>query len=136
MYIKDAWELLKSMEEQNVEPNINILNSLTFLYATALRPEELEAKVLPLYKKYKINQDVYTYQHLIRMYLYTRDTDMVLKLYDRLKTKEKFEPNRYVLNNTFEAAMRTKSSDRMVELLDDFVRLKLRPHETLLKKIS
>lgn len=49
------------MEDDNVEPNINILNSMTYLYANALRPEELEADILPLYKKNKINHDVYTY---------------------------------------------------------------------------
>ncbi len=64
MYIKDAWELFENMIEDGIEPNINVLNSLTFLYANALRPEDLETKVLPLYDKYKIKHDVYTYQEL------------------------------------------------------------------------
>jgi hypothetical protein len=64
MYVKDAFELFKSTEkgqEEGVEVNIHILNSLTFLFTNALRPEQLESEVLPLYEKHKIKHDVYTY---------------------------------------------------------------------------
>ena len=42
MYVKDAFELFKSIEkgqEEGVEVNIHILNSLTYLFTNALRPE-------------------------------------------------------------------------------------------------
>jgi len=42
MYVKDAFELFKSIEkgqEEGVEVNIHILNSLTYLFSQALRPE-------------------------------------------------------------------------------------------------
>jgi hypothetical protein len=42
MYIKDACELFKQIEkgqEEGVEVNIHILNSLTYLFTNALRPE-------------------------------------------------------------------------------------------------
>lgn len=42
MYIKDAFELFKSIEkgqEEGVEVNVYILNSLTYLFCNALRPE-------------------------------------------------------------------------------------------------
>ena len=43
MYIKDSWDLLDQMNKEGVEININILNSMVYLYACALRPEDLEA---------------------------------------------------------------------------------------------
>jgi hypothetical protein len=49
MYINDAWSLLETMQKDGLDLNINILNSMTYLYSNALRSEELEAKVLPLY---------------------------------------------------------------------------------------
>ena len=49
MYINDAWDLLKTMEKENLDINVNILNSFVYLYCQALRPEELEAEVLPLF---------------------------------------------------------------------------------------
>ncbi len=62
MYINDAWSLLKNMMEvEGLEPNIHILNAMTFLYSRAVRAEELEARVLPMYDKYRIKHDVYTY---------------------------------------------------------------------------
>ena len=63
------------------EVNVNILNSLVYLYSCALRPEELEAKVLPQYAKHRIEHDVCTYAHLTKMYLNLRDLDKVVDLY-------------------------------------------------------
>ena len=39
------------------------------LYCHALKPHELEAKVLPEYTRYKINYDINTYAHLMKMHL-------------------------------------------------------------------
>jgi len=126
MYVKDAFELFKSLEkgqEEGVEVNIHILNALTYLFTNALRPEQLEAEVLPLYEKYKIKHDVYTYQHLIKMYLNIRDLDTLMALWDRMRAKEDFSPNQRILDNVLEGAIRQKSSDKMVEVLEEYVRL-------------
>ena len=62
MFIKDAWALLDILEKKpNLEVNINVLNSMVLLYANALRPEELEAKVLPLFDKHRMQYNVYTF---------------------------------------------------------------------------
>lgn len=115
MYINDAWSLLNNMiEVEGLEPNIHILNSMAFLYARAARAEELEARVLPLYDKYRIKHDVFTYQHLTSLYLATRDLKTVMSLYDRLKEKEQFKPNKKLLHILFETSMRLKDSDRIV----------------------
>lgn len=93
MYIKDTWELFETMQKDGTDINVNILNSMVYLYSSALRPDDMEAHVLPLYDKYKIKHDVYTYQHLSKMYLDMRDLDAALKLYDKIHEKEKFKPN-------------------------------------------
>lgn len=113
-----------------------MLNSLVLLYSNALRPEQLEAEVLPLYDKFKIKHDVYTYQNLSRMYLKIRDLDTIMVLWDKLRTKESFSANLMLLNTVLEAAIRLKSSDRMVEALEDYVRQKKTPPKFLLQKIS
>ncbi len=95
MYLKDSMELFKTLEkgENDNEVNIQVLNSLLLLYSNALRPEQLEAEVLPLYEKFKIKHDVYTYQNLTRMYLKLRDFDTIMLLWDKLRTKESFKAN-------------------------------------------
>lgn len=65
------------IKETEHEPNIHILNSLVLLFSNALSVEELERKVLPLYAKNSIKYDVYTFQHLTKMYLNIRDLDQV-----------------------------------------------------------
>lgn len=109
------------MERDGLDVNINVLNSMTLLYANALRAEQLEAEVLPLYDKYKIKHDVYTYQNLSRLYLDLRELDTVMKLYDRLREKETFKPNQFLLNTLFETSLRLKDSDRIAMVLDDYV---------------
>jgi len=62
LYINDAWNLMDIIEKNhNLEMNIHILNSMVLLYANALRVEELEAKVLPLFDKYRIPHDIFTF---------------------------------------------------------------------------
>ena len=93
MYINDAFQLFdQAKEDPEVNININILNGLLLLHTSALRVEELDANVLPLYDKYKIKHDIYTYQNLSKMYLNLADHDMVVNMYLRLK-KENIRPN-------------------------------------------
>lgn len=51
------------------------------LYANALRVDDLDANVLPLFSKYKIKHDIYTYQNLSKLYLNLAEYDLVKNLY-------------------------------------------------------
>jgi hypothetical protein len=68
-----------------LEVNNNLLNSLVLLHANALRVEDLDAYVLPLFDKFKVKYDVFTFQHLSKLYLNLRDFDMVKKLYRNMQ---------------------------------------------------
>ena len=82
MYINDAFELFnQAKSDPDIKININILNSMLWLHTSALRVEELDANVLPLYDKHKIRHDVYTYQHLSKLYCNLADYEMVLNMY-------------------------------------------------------
>ena len=62
MYIKDSWALFDQLRQSpEAEVNIHILNSLLYLHTSSLRVEELDANVLPLYEKFKIPHDIYTF---------------------------------------------------------------------------
>lgn len=94
IYIKDSWELFESMKKNDqVKINIQILNSLLLLHTNALRIEELDSNVLPLYAKYKIKHDVFTYQHLSKMYLNLGEYDLVKNLYKKMKQDPSITPN-------------------------------------------
>jgi len=111
MYIKDAWELFEQLKQNpDAEVNIHILNSLLLLHTNALRVEELDANVLPLYEKFKIKHDIFTYQNLSKLYLNMTDYEMVKTLYKNLKA-ENIEPNQLYLNSVLEASLRTDDSD-------------------------
>ena len=93
MYIKDSWELFQQLEQNpDAKVNIYVLNSLLLLHTNALRVEELDSNILPLYEKHRIPHDIYTYQSLSKMYLNMGDYEMVKSLYKKMKG-EKFGPN-------------------------------------------
>lgn len=55
MYVNDGWEIYNQMILQtDFEPNIHVLNSLTLLFCNALKVNDLEQKILPLYTKNRI----------------------------------------------------------------------------------
>ena len=97
VYIKDAWELLDQMRDKEIDINIYVLNSMVLLHANALCTQELHERVLPLFERYKIEPDVYTYQHLIEHYEKIQEVDTAIDLYDRMITNG-LEPNAHTLN--------------------------------------
>lgn len=98
MYIKDAWDLLEQMKEKDIPININIVNSLLLLHCNALFTEEVHEKVLPLYEKFKIAPDVYTYQHLISHYSEINELGLVFDTYDKMKSME-IKPNKVIMHH-------------------------------------
>ena len=62
----------------------------------ALKVEELEQRVLPLYQKNRIDFDVYTYMMICKLHVTMRDLDSAKSIY--LKSKEqKIKPNKVLL---------------------------------------
>ena len=118
------------MIEKGIKPNKHILNSMVMLHCNALRPDELDSKILPLYEQHRIKHDVYTYQHLSKLYLNLREFETVKKLYQAMKV-EGLEPNKLIANTTLEAAMRSDDSDTIFSALQDFVAMKHKPHKRL-----
>ena len=121
MYLKDGWELFEQMVNQtDYEPNIQVLNSLVLMFANAIKPLELESKILPLYEKYRIQHDVYTYQNLTKMYLNMLELDKVIDLYKKC-LDAKIYPNKLMLNTVLEAGLRKEDSDLVYDVLTIYV---------------
>jgi hypothetical protein len=66
IYIEDAWNIFRQLQTvDNLQVNVNILNSLLLVHTKAVEADKVEGLVLPLYEKYGIKKDVFTYQHLM-----------------------------------------------------------------------
>lgn len=136
LYVQDAWKLFKQLQTtQNIPMNVNILNSLLLVHTKADMKDKIEGLVLPLYEKYEIKRDTFTYQHLMEMYLAKREMDTIVKLYGVLKS-EGLEPSFYCMNYYLEMAMRLQDTNKIVEVLEDFVKSKKEPKPYLLKKLG
>ena len=70
MQIKGMWNLFETMEKDtNFNIDIKTLNHILALHTNALKIEEINSKVLPLYEKYNIKLDILAYKDLTYMYL-------------------------------------------------------------------
>jgi len=69
---------------------------------------------------------------LIKAYLNVRENDTIMKIYDRLVSKEKFKPNQIVLDMVFSTCMRLADSDRIAQLLEKYIECKKIPANYLM----
>jgi hypothetical protein len=53
----------------------------------------LNSKVFPLYKKFKIKPEIYTFSELSKIYLKVKEYDTVKNLYKKLKKDTSIKPN-------------------------------------------
>ena len=63
--------------------SVEVLNSLLYLFTVAVKPQEIEAKILPQYTLHNIPFDENTYAHLSKLYLNLRELDKVVELFDK-----------------------------------------------------
>jgi hypothetical protein len=56
----DAWKLLEEMQERKMVDTY-ILNSMLSIYTTSLNIEEIDGLILPLYDKFGLSYNVYTF---------------------------------------------------------------------------
>ena len=97
------------------------------LYANALKPNEIESKVLPQYEKFGIEHDVYTFQHLTKMYLNTLDLDKIYELY-KSSQEAGIKPNKAMLTTVLEAGLRKSDGDLIYECLEGYLEIGMEPH--------
>ena len=53
------------------------------MHCNALKPLEIEHDVLPLYEKYRVPFDVFTFQNLSKMYLNMMEVDKVIEMWQK-----------------------------------------------------
>ena len=115
--------------------NVQILNSLLYLYAEALKPHEIEAKVLAEFEKHQIKYDQNTYAHLAKLYLNTRDLDQVIKLFQKSQ-EVGLKPVAKLAHCYLEAGIRKEDTELIMHGLHQFLKIGLEPHHRVLKLLS
>ena len=91
--------------------------------------------MLPLFEKYKIPYDKYTYQNLNEILNDSRDISRVFKLVE-IQKKENIDFSFMSVNNYLECAIRALDKSRIVEALLLFKKIGRQPKNYHLKKLS
>jgi hypothetical protein len=71
--------------DQNVRIETMVMNQILLLHSDALRIEELDSKVLPLYVKHNLKYDVATYDKLSEMYLKLKQYEIIKDLFKEMR---------------------------------------------------
>lgn len=117
------------------EISVNILNSLLFMYRTAVKPMEIEAKVLPQYAIHKIDFDENTYAELAKLHLNLRDLDKVVEIFDKQDALG-LKPIRSLAHSYLEAGLRKENTEIIIHALTKFMEIKQEPHDRILKLLG
>lgn len=67
--------------------NSYILNNVMLVYANSLMEDEIEGLVLPLFDKFNIEMDPYSYEILVELSYRKKDFNKALRIWDKMKTK-------------------------------------------------
>jgi pentatricopeptide repeat protein len=134
-YIKDAWEIFKYIEDNNMPIDKYVLNSLIELHCAVQKKELVEGLVLPLFEKHGVQMDQFSYMYIIKMLVDLRNHEEVFKIYDIVKQKNlpMLEP---MLNAVLESGMRANKIDIIVDSLEKIKEKNLYAEPRLVKELA
>lgn len=69
-----------------------ILNNVMLVYANSLKDDKIDGLILPLYEKFNLQMDAYTYEILVDMNYKKKDFNTALRVWEQMKIK--FEERR------------------------------------------
>lgn len=69
-----------------------ILNNVMMVYANSLKDDKIDGLILPLYEKFNLQMDAYTFEILVDMNYKKKDFNTALRVWEQMKLK--FEERR------------------------------------------
>ena len=135
LFVQDAWNLIEQMKEKDIPINVFILNNMLLLHKNALFTQEVHEKVLPLYEKYRIDPNLYTYQNLIQLYEDMGENGLVIETYERM-IQLGIEPNHLIMRNYLLASIKVKHMDRIVDWLKWYKERDIFPPDPQIRVLS
>ena len=91
-----------------------------YVYVKARRKEELEGLVLPLYEKFNIKMNEYTYEYLLQLYYEYKEMQTVYRIYGMIKADKSIDITYNGLNIMLETSIKVEDVDMIVEILRKF----------------
>lgn len=134
-YIKDSWEILKYMEDNNMIIDKYVLNAMIEIHCSVHKKELVEGLVLPLFEKHGVEVDEFTYDYILKMLVELRNYEEIFRLYDKVKLSglTLIQPT---LNSVLEAGIRANKIDFVVESLEKLKELNLQARPGLLRYLT
>lgn len=69
-----------------------ILNNVMLVYANSMKDDKIDGLILPLYEKFNLQMDAYTFEILVDMNYKKKDFNTALRVWEQMKLK--FEERR------------------------------------------
>lgn len=84
--LTDTWKLLQEVISKNML-DTPILNNVMLVYANALEESKIEGLILPLFDKFNLQMDTYSYEILMDLHYKKKDFATAVKVWEQLKLK-------------------------------------------------
>lgn len=64
-----------------------IVNNVMLVYANAMQEDKIEGLILPLYEKFNLQMDPYSYEILVDMSYKKKDFNTAIRVWQQMKNK-------------------------------------------------
>lgn len=86
MMLTDTWKILEEVINKNMLDTM-IVNNVMLVYANALQEDKIEGLILPLYEKFNLQMDPYSYEILVDLNYKKKDFNTAIRVWEQMKAK-------------------------------------------------
>jgi pentatricopeptide repeat protein len=84
--LADTWKLLEEIISKNML-DTQILNNVMHVYANALQEDKIDGLILPLFDKFNLQMDSYSYEVLMDLHYKKKDFNTAIRVWQQMKVQ-------------------------------------------------
>ncbi len=82
----DTFKLLEEIQKKNMV-DTTILNNVLYVYAMSDQADKIDGLILPMYDKFGLEQNPYTFEILMDMYFKKNDFNTAMRIWTQAKSQ-------------------------------------------------
>jgi len=84
--LTDTWKILEEVISKNMVDTV-IINNVMLVYANSLQEDKIQGLILPLYQKFNLQMDSYSYEILVNLSYQKKDFNTAIRLWQQMNAQ-------------------------------------------------
>ena len=84
--LSDTWKILEEVISKNMVDTV-IINNVMLVYANSLQEDKIQGLILPLYQKFNLQMDSYSYEILVNLSYQKKDFNTAIRLWQQMNAQ-------------------------------------------------